>query len=113
MRDPDKNVTFVFRCYEKESVDLKIRLKYDGLQQSQFFEAILKLYIQGDPLMTEVVSHIKQEERTMGKRKIKNSKKEIITGQELMKDLALSDQDRQDIFDVIEFATNDKDNHGE
>ena len=55
MRDPKKNVSFTFYCYEKESADLKIRLRYDGLKQSEFFRTLLKMYVSQDPLMLEIV----------------------------------------------------------
>ena len=63
MRDPRKNVTFVFKCYEKESVDLKVRLRYDGLKQGEFFRSILKMYVCKDPLMMTLVEKIRRTKR--------------------------------------------------
>ena len=102
MRDPNKNVTFVFRCYEKESADLKLRLRYDGLQQGEFFRAILKMYVAQEPLMMTVVGEIKRNRNTMGKKKIRSAIKEIEKGRELLSDLGITETDKQDIFDMIE-----------
>ena len=69
MKDPNKKTTFTFFCYEHESVDLKIRLRYDGLKQSEFFRNVLLKYINKDPVMLKLVHDIKEERSTMGKNK--------------------------------------------
>lgn len=102
MRDPNKNVTFVFRCYEKESADLKIRLRYDGLQQGEFFRSILKMYVAQDPLVMTVVEEIKKNQKTMGRKKITNASKDLERGKKLLSDLGITESDKQDIFDMIE-----------
>lgn len=102
MRDPKKNVTFVFYCYEKESADLKIRLRYDGLQQSEFFRTILKMYVDKDPLMLEVVDKIKILKSTMGLKKINKASKDYQASRTILKELGISESDKQELFDVIE-----------
>ena len=74
MRDPDKNTTFSFYCYEHESVNLKIRLRYDGLKQSEFFRSLLLKYINNDPVMMSLVHDIKSEQKIMGKKKLKRTR---------------------------------------
>lgn len=101
MRDPRKNVTFVFYCYEKESADLKIRLRYDGLKQSEFFRTLLKMYVSQDPLMLEIVEKVKQEQKVMGKKRLKNTRKDYETGKEVLENLGITESDRQSIFDMI------------
>jgi len=102
MRDPNKNVTFVFKCYESESAALKIRLRYDGLKQSEFFRTILKMYVSQDPLVLQVVEKIKERQKIMGKRKITNSQRDIAAGRDLLSDLGISSSDKQSIYDMIE-----------
>jgi len=102
MNIPDKNVKFVFYCYEKESAELKIRLRYDGMTQSTFFGALLEKYINKDPAMLEVVEKIKQEKTSIGKKRLSKTKKEYESGQELLEELGITDSDKQDIFDMIE-----------
>ena len=104
MKDLEKKVAFVFYCYEKESADLKIRLRYDGLKQSQFFQAILRLYISQDPEMLKIVEKIKLENRIMGKKKIKKTRELFEKGEKMMEDLGITDSDKQKIFDLIESA---------
>lgn len=102
MRDPAKNVTFVFYCYEKESADLKIRLRYDGLKQSEFFRTLLKMYVSQDPLMLQIVERIKQNQKVMGKKRLQKTKKDYEQSDELLKDLGITESDKQNIFDMIE-----------
>tara|TARA_R100001082_G_C4312414_1_gene137358 strand:+ start:141 stop:470 length:330 start_codon:yes stop_codon:yes gene_type:complete len=105
MRDPRKNVTFTFKCYEKESADLKIRLRYDGLQQSKFFRALLKMYVEQDPLMIQVVDKIKEKHKIMGKRKRANSIKDLEAGQDILDDFGISGKEKEDLFDLIATET--------
>lgn len=107
MRDPNKNVTFTFRCYEKESVDLKIRLKHDGLQQGQFFESVMRLYIDKDPLMMDLVQKIKETEKVMGKKKIARSREEMRLGDSALSKLGITQSDKNDIFDLLELNLED------
>ena len=102
MRDPQKNVTFVFKCYEKESADLKIRLRYDGLKQGEFFRSVLKMYIAKDPLMMSLVEKIKEDQKTMGLKRRRITIKDIKKGEEMLKDLGITPADKKDIFDMIE-----------
>jgi len=107
MRDPNKNVTFVFYCYEKESADLKVRLKYDGLTQGEFFRTLLRMYVANEPEMTPVVNKIKEKHKTMGKEKRKRSSASIAAGHNLLKELALTEDEKERIFDIIEVDTSE------
>jgi hypothetical protein len=102
MRDPNKNTTFTFFCYEHESIDLKIRLRYDGLKQSEFFRSILIKYINKDPVMLRLVHDIKQEQNIMGKNKLKKTRKDYDQSKDLLRELGITEADKDDIFDIIE-----------
>ena len=102
MKEPNKEVTIVFACREKHSVDFKIRIKYDGLTQKIFFEEVLKMYISGEPEMMTVVEKIKFNKRAMGKSKITRAAKELKEGQKLLSDLSLTASERDALFDLIE-----------
>jgi hypothetical protein len=107
MRDPAKNVTFVFYCYEKESADLKIRLRYDGLKQSEFFRTLLKMYVSQDPLMLQIVERIKQNQKVMGKKRLTKTNKDYEESDKILKDLGITESDKQSIFDMIEMEVED------
>jgi len=97
-----RKVTFTFKCYEKESADLKIRLRYDKLQQTEFFVSVLRMYINNDPSVLDVVEKIKKEKGKMGKNKIRHAQRDLSRGREILKDLGITESDKNSIFDMIE-----------
>lgn len=99
---PNKVVKFVFSAYEKLSADLKIRLRYDNLSQTKFFAGIVKLYLENDEDMIRVIYKVKQNTQAMGKNKLNKSKNDIKKGNEIMKQLGITDTDKSSIFDMIE-----------
>jgi len=99
---PQKVVQFVFSAYEKTSADLKLKMRNDNLTQVSWFAGIAKLYLDNDPDMLKVMYKVKQNARAMGKRKLNRYKKDIESGQDLMRDLGITDSDKENIFDMIE-----------
>ena len=102
---PEKKTTFVFKCFEKESAELKIRLRYDGLTQTAFFGSLMRMYISQDPSMMSLVNKIKESQKIMGKTKIYRSEKDITNGQKILVDLGITESDKSNIFDIIESGT--------
>ena len=102
MKNPQKIVKFIFSVYEKTSADLKIRLRYDNLSQTKFFAGIVSLYLGNDSDMLAVIEKIKINKKSMGKQKLKRTKKDLESGKKLLKELGLSDSERESIFDMIE-----------
>lgn len=98
----EKEVTFTFKCLERQSVELKIRLKYDNLQQTTFFQSLLEMYIRQDPLMVDIVDKIKEEKNLMGKRRRSIILKDFHNGREILEDLGITKLDKQKLFDIIE-----------
>ena len=107
MRDPKKNTTFVTYCYEHESAQLKIRLRYDNLTQSEFFRTLMIKYIENDPQMLSVVEDIKKEKTSMGKKKLKKVKENFQHGRKILEDLGITESDKSDIFDMIEMDSDE------
>lgn len=99
---PDKVVKFVFTTYEKLSANLKLRLRYDNLTQTSFFAGIVKLYLENDSDMMKVIYKIKQNAQAMGRKKLNRSEADVQAGKDIMKQLGITDSDKQDIFDMIE-----------
>ena len=102
MKTPNKIVKFVFSVYEKTSADLKIRLRYDNLSQTRFFAGIVKLYLDNDVDMMSVMEKIKQDYGSMGKQKLKRTRRNLERGKEILENLGITETDKQDIFDMIE-----------
>ena len=104
---PQKLVRFVFTAYEKVSADLKLRLRYDNLSQTKFFAGIVKLYLENDPDMIKVMLKVKEHAKCMGNKKLNRSKKDIEKGEDIMKQLGITDTDKNNIFDMIEMDLSD------
>lgn len=97
-----KVVQFVFSVYEKTSADLKIKIRNDNLTQTSWFAGVAKLYLENDPDMVKVIYKVKQEAKVMGKKKLNRAKKDIEKGHDIMKELGITNSDKEDIFDMIE-----------
>ena len=104
---PKKVVVMSFSAYEKTSADIKLRIRNDNLTQVSWFAGIAKLYLENDPDMLKVMYKVKETARSMGKRKLNRYKKDIEAGQDLMRDLGITDSDKENIFDMIEMDINE------
>tara|TARA_R110002110_G_scaffold277161_1_gene492390 strand:+ start:334 stop:663 length:330 start_codon:yes stop_codon:yes gene_type:complete len=95
-----KNKKIVFYDTDKRHADLKIRLMHDKISQAQFFRSIVTGYIEQDEDVLNFVDKLKQ--RTQTKKSIKESRKLITKGKELISDLSLDESEKNSIFDLIE-----------
>ena len=105
MTDPNKITNLTFTCFMKDSADLKLRLRYDGISQSHFLRTLVSMYVSKDPLMLQVVEKIKLDQKVMGKKKILRSKKDIEKSSKILADLGITKEEKENIFDMIELDT--------
>ena len=96
MSEEGKKISLSFKCYEREVADFRIRLRYDNLNKTQFFNSIIRLYIDNDSEMLDVIGKIKEKEKAMGKRKIQKARSEIDYA------IELSGNEKENLFDLIE-----------
>jgi uncharacterized protein YjiS (DUF1127 family) len=87
----------VFLDTDHRHANLIIRLRHDGLTQSDFFRSLITGYIEGDARIQDYIDEIS----THSKLKKKRSRKLRQTGQEQLADMGLSDQQVENIFDLI------------
>ena len=92
----------VFYSTDKAHADMKIRLKYDGLTQSNFFRGIIAGYINKDPAINDFIDRLKEELGTQGARKRKQTVRLLEHGEEVSSKFGLGDADVENIFDIIE-----------
>jgi hypothetical protein len=95
-----KNKKIVFYDSDKRYADLKIRLMHDKISQAQFFRSIVTGYIEQDEDVLNFVDKLKQ--RTQTKKSVKENRKLITKGKELISDLSLDENEKNSIFDLIE-----------
>ena len=92
----------VFYDSDKNQADLKIRLKYDGFKQSEFFRAIVEGYLQKDENILNYIYKYKEQNQIQGQLKRQKSRSLIAKGKEVERQFGLSNQDIENIFDIIE-----------
>lgn len=91
----------VFADTDKRHADLRIRLRYDGLTQVQFFQAIITGYLDKDPGIVEYIKTVKEKLAKQGKRKISKSHSLYQQGEESKKLFKLSEEETEELFDII------------
>ena len=94
----DKKI--LFYDTDKRHAELKIKLQYDGLGQSEFFRALVTGYLEEDPSITDFVDSYKENDGRQSKRQQQVTKKETEQGREILKTFAADELET--IFDIIE-----------
>ncbi len=92
----------IFYDSEKNQADLKIRLQYDGLKQSEFFRAIVAAYLNKDNDILNFVFRYKEQNQVQAKAKRQKSKSLIDKGRGVERQFGLSNKDIENIFDILE-----------
>ena len=83
--------------------DLKIRLHYDGFRsQSDFFRACVISYLEKDKEFMQFLDGYKVNEKLQSKVAVHRSMKLREEGKDLMKKLGITEEDVENIFDLIE-----------
>tara|TARA_R100000008_G_C3558741_1_gene154762 strand:- start:476 stop:817 length:342 start_codon:yes stop_codon:yes gene_type:complete len=99
--DPKTRKKFMFYDTEKRQADLRIRLQYDGLNQSHFFRAMITGYLEKDPDIMSYLDRYRGKHQVQGINK-RNASKIILNKSEQTKDqFALKENEIEDIFDMI------------
>jgi hypothetical protein len=91
----------VFQDSDKRHADLRIRLRYDGLTQLQFFRAMVTGYLTRDSRILGYVNELKEAVAKQGKKKLEKSKGLDMAGKKTEKLFNLSEKEAEDLFDLI------------
>ena len=81
-------------------IQMKIRLLYDGLTQSEFFRSYVEAYVNGDPYILEFVENIKKSKGKRNIKKLTKTKKLQELAREIESQFGLSDVEIRSIFDL-------------
>jgi len=100
--DPKSRKKFMFYDTPKRQADLRIRLKFDGMNQSEFFRAMITGYLEKDANLLSYLDEYKQEHGVRGINKRKESRRLLKKGEVVRKQFALDEEEIEDIFDLIE-----------
>jgi len=107
MKDPsipnsEDKKKLMFYDTEKRQADLRIRLKFDGLNQSQFFRALITGYLERDEGILNFLNKFKKTCGIHNTKKRSGSKKLIEQGYKNENMFALNSEEVEDIFDILE-----------
>ena len=91
------NKKIVFTENDHRHAQLIVRLKHDELKQSEFFRAMITGYLKQDERIMSFVEDL----RTQSIKKQTKSKKLRQQGKQLLNDSGFSDDQIEDIFDLI------------
>ena len=91
----------VFADTDKRHADLRLRLRYDGLTQLEFFQSLVSGYIEKDPRIIDFFVDVKRSLAKQGKAKINKSHSIFERGELNKKLFKLTDEESDEIFDII------------
>ena len=86
----------------KRQPDFRIRLQYDGMNQSDFFRAMLTGYLEQDTNILAYLDSYKEKKQLQGTNKRQASRRIIAKGEETKKNFALKEDEIENIFDILE-----------
>jgi hypothetical protein len=86
----------------KRQTDLRIRLRFDGLNQSKFFRAMITGYLEKDSDLMCYLDNYIRKNKLQGINKRDASRRLIEKGREAEKMFSLNEEEVENIFDIIE-----------
>jgi len=98
---PQSKLTFFLGSKLHEN--LKIRLYYDQIKtQSEFFRYCVESYLEQDPLFMAFLDDYKINKKVQSAVRVTKSRKLRLSGERLLRELALSEEEVENIFDILE-----------
>tara|TARA_R110000787_G_scaffold131270_1_gene243208 strand:- start:190 stop:516 length:327 start_codon:yes stop_codon:yes gene_type:complete len=88
----------VFTENDHRHAQLVLKLKHDGMKQSQFFRSIITAYLSGDERIQSYIDEVS----SLSKDRKAKSKKLRTSGEQKVRDFGFTDGEIDNIFDLIE-----------
>ena len=92
----------VFYDTDKRHADLKIRLQYDNLKQSEFYRAVLTAYLEKEENFMKFLEKYKEDNEVLHKTKLRTQEKIKKRERDTKTKFALEDKEVESIFDMLE-----------
>ncbi len=99
--DPENRKKIMFYDSEKRQADLRIRLRYDGMNQSHFFRAMISGYLEKHPDVMAYLDKYREKYQVQGINKRASSKRLVRKGEDVKEKFALAEDEISNIFDMI------------
>ena len=90
-----------FDSTDQLHANLKIRLYYDGIKIKEFFNEVLKAYLNKNEHFMNFIEELKEQKET-SKTKRKKISRANLKARKIEKSFGLNDTEIEDIFDIIE-----------
>ena len=91
----------VFNVSDHEHAQLILRLKHNSLTQSEFFKAVIEAVNTNDENLVSFMAEYSNKKQKLSKNRIKKSNKLTKIGKQKIADFSLSEEEVEDIFDLI------------
>lgn len=100
---PADHSVLSFSLNSKLHENLKIRLYYDEIKtQSEFFRYCVESYLSQDTLFMAFLDDYKMNKKIQSKKRTTKAMRSRQKGEKLMRDLALTTEEIENIFDLLE-----------
>jgi len=90
-----------FESIDKLHADLKIRLHYDGIKIKEFFNEIVKAYLENNQHVINFIEEVK-ESKTISKSKRNKVIRERSKANKITEQFGLNNEEIENIFDILE-----------
>jgi len=91
-----------FSVTETAKARFKVQLHYDGLTQKQFLEGVMEAYASKEENFMNFVDGLKTRLKAQSNKPIANTKRNRKEALETQRKFALSDDEIENIFDILE-----------
>ena len=92
----------IFRVPERDKAELKVRLKYDNLDQTKFFKACIQAYLTRNETFCSWLNNMLEETGRVPKTQRKVKEKNDRETKKIDGQFGLDEERRKDIFDMLE-----------
>ena len=93
---------FMFYDTEKRQADFRIKLKNEGMNQSQFFRAMITGYLSNNDNINQYLDGYKEKENIQSKSRRKILTRENSNESLTVETFGINEQEIENIFDLIE-----------
>lgn len=96
------NKKVVFWENDKVHADLKVKIHYDGITQSDFFRGCVRAYLEEEGSFMAFLGELKEQRSKLSKSVRKIANKEQQKAQDQREKFGLSGRELENIFDILE-----------
>ena len=97
----DKKKKVIFNDTDVRHAQLKVRLQFDGITQSEFFRSFITGYLEKDENIMDFIRNYKETNSKMSKRNMKYVQRDAEEAEDILGKFGIKDDELENIFDII------------